>query len=663
MSEIIAPGFDSLTPGSVWSLLTATEWQYAPRNLGEGYRYSVPTLYYTYDPSFLNYFGSNGVRAVDSAFAILNRLTNVDSYSSDLSEFPLDEGRFNHTAAGLHLFDLKSAALEMLVTELGLADSERWTWCLRNRQPIPSLPCPFFVYSVIQRNFDPITWAPSKYVNGNLFTYSIEEICPPGFDRQDPVEILVDPLDTYQPAVSATKITHPNILYYGFFHTGLTRDDVGGLRYLYSANNRNVEQAPSDAFRFTTNRFAQLLFTSNLTAFAAAALTNRTTNVTPVFTNFPFDPVGSPQHLVFTTNLVPFAQTFFHHTFANVAAIQASPSGFVPVQFSTVTQFTNRFFLTFQNTTISFQSPPFSTFPVLTTNTITRTILTNGISGEFFILPTNSCDVAIIGTLFTNITFETNVTASATNTFTTTNAVTGVQSFQSQTIDIFTNHWFVIFPITCDTNTAALRSGLQRISFVRHDFDSLLNRFFYPITNDYTMVAVTNNLPVIERFRRIITRPDFLFTAADIGPNDVPIEIVDRIGDVPNFVTATNAASTNGAAGTIEGPVTFTFNKVGPIRLNTGPDLIDEEVAILYFIWGSFDGTTNAPFIYGGETANSIQNQLLITVSPSSLPDGTALTPYSVPLSVTGGLTRQTAPTRHSPALPPCPARINFGFG
>src|SRR5206468_769402 len=97
-------------PATHWFILSEPEFSYAPHNLGEEYRWSVPILYYTYDPSFLDYFGAVGAAQVDSAFAILNNLTNVSSYSTELSEFPLDEARVNYTARALHLFDLKSAA-------------------------------------------------------------------------------------------------------------------------------------------------------------------------------------------------------------------------------------------------------------------------------------------------------------------------------------------------------------------------------------------------------------------------------------------------------------------------------------------------------------------------------------------------------------------------
>src|SRR5271166_4006249 len=58
----------------------------APKNLGEEYRRNTPVMYYACDANFTDYFGSNGVAAVDSAMAVLNAVTNVSLYSRELSE-------------------------------------------------------------------------------------------------------------------------------------------------------------------------------------------------------------------------------------------------------------------------------------------------------------------------------------------------------------------------------------------------------------------------------------------------------------------------------------------------------------------------------------------------------------------------------------------------
>ena len=102
-------------------------------NLGEEYRWNIPVLYYAFDQTFLDYFGSNGVFAIEQAMAILNGVSNVSSYSASLSEVPQEATRFNFRARALGLLDLKSAALHALVEKLGLADPVRYTWCLHGR--------------------------------------------------------------------------------------------------------------------------------------------------------------------------------------------------------------------------------------------------------------------------------------------------------------------------------------------------------------------------------------------------------------------------------------------------------------------------------------------------------------------------------------------------
>jgi len=44
----------------------------APKNIGEGYRYNTPTVYYAYDANFVDYFSTYGEGALQSAFDTLN---------------------------------------------------------------------------------------------------------------------------------------------------------------------------------------------------------------------------------------------------------------------------------------------------------------------------------------------------------------------------------------------------------------------------------------------------------------------------------------------------------------------------------------------------------------------------------------------------------------
>ncbi|MGB9601977.1 MAG: hypothetical protein ACPMAG_04230, partial [Limisphaerales bacterium] len=54
----------------------------------------------------------------------------------------------------------------------------------------------------------------------------------------------------------------------GEFFTGLTRDDVGGLRYIYRADNFNVEQMPPTVTNYIASGLGQgytIYFPTNYT--------------------------------------------------------------------------------------------------------------------------------------------------------------------------------------------------------------------------------------------------------------------------------------------------------------------------------------------------------------------------------------------------------------
>ncbi len=134
------------------------------------------------------------------------------------------------------LIDLKSYALGALIYELGLLSPHQYAWTLRDRSDGT---CPFFQYWFIRRNFDPVTWEPTAYINGALYTFVLEWSCPPGPDVQDASEVAVDPL-----AFNWSAVAENDGLVFGGYYSGLTRDDVGGLRYLYRRSNFNFETIP-----------------------------------------------------------------------------------------------------------------------------------------------------------------------------------------------------------------------------------------------------------------------------------------------------------------------------------------------------------------------------------------------------------------------------------
>ena len=602
---------------------------------------------------------------------MLNSLTNVDYYSPGLTEFPLDEMRQNYTANSLHLFDLKSSALEMLMPRIGLADPENWVWSIRERIGIPGTTCPIYDYTIIQRNFDPLTIAPSKYVNGNLFSFQFLIFCPPGFESEDPVEFLIDPEDTYRTALATPKLTYPNLSYLGYFHAGLTRDDMGGLRYLYSTNRVAEEFAMPDATLFQTNYTPTLLVSSNLTILAAQALTNDAptlaglypgltiinssfyfsniyvTNLNGYFTNYPWDPVGTPAHMIFTTNVTATVLPFYKHSFGNLYTISNSPGGLVPVPLITLPSPTNRGWVSIQATSVAASNNPWAPSGGLTivTNTTTTTFRTNEVTGEYIILPTNLCSIAILYSQLTFTNTLTNALFNLTNSIVLTNAAGGTNagsllSYNVNIISWFTNHAFVVEPVTCTNGSIAVRQGVQKLTFVRHDYDDLLTRFFYPITNNYSVMALVSNVWVQQQFQRVVTRPDFLIDSAEV--TDIPnVLTVNR--DVANAPTYSNVVAGTTGPGIIEGtgangPIVLTFNQMGPVHIDDSPFFSDEADSFFYFQWGSFDGSTNTPVVYGGTSVNELAQQLAITVTPRLLVPGTLNANYFATLSVSGGI-------------------------
>ncbi len=205
-----------------------------PMNLGEEYRWNVPVLTYAFDRSFLDYFGSNGVAAVESAIAMLNNLPPVSQ--ADPTNYPPRAAFMNYRAEAEGLYDLKSQVLALLLEQLGLAAPSRFTFCVRSFAIVNGQP----QVTVIQRNYDPETWTPSAQVDNAVYDYLL--VYGPGNPPAsvDAVEYHADGSSIPSPAVADASLGA------GILYVGLTRDDVGGLRYLLHTNNFNLERLLPD---------------------------------------------------------------------------------------------------------------------------------------------------------------------------------------------------------------------------------------------------------------------------------------------------------------------------------------------------------------------------------------------------------------------------------
>lgn len=245
-----AHAFSMLGPFTPWQTsalgynLVATE-AGGPMDIGEDYRLTLPVITYGFDESFLTFFGTAGVTAVDNAFAILNNLPAASQIN--LANYPPGNAALvNFQAQALGIRDLKSTVLSLMVEQLGLANPVRYAWTLRDLQPNANNTATN--YWVVRRNFDPFSRFYSSFVNGTLYTYRIRNFTTP-LAFTDAVEQTSDPAqenDRHLPV--AGPLPPP-----GQFFTGLTQDDVGGLKFLLSSTRYHVETLNPSVSNYITS--------------------------------------------------------------------------------------------------------------------------------------------------------------------------------------------------------------------------------------------------------------------------------------------------------------------------------------------------------------------------------------------------------------------------
>lgn len=224
-----------------------------PMNITEGYRWNVPVLTYGFDRSFIDFFGSNGVAAVEEAVKMLNDVPPASEM--DLQGFATSAWRVNYVAGNWALMDLKSRTLAALLEQMGLADPVRFMFCVRDFQNYSPLKNSF---QVIVRNFDSGSALPSHYVNQVLYSYEVIEYAStpvPGELFCDAWEFPVDAAaDAFSAVLSYNKQFGLNP--YGAYVTNLTVEDVAGLKFLLDGNQVRCESLPPDVHLANTNNGA-----------------------------------------------------------------------------------------------------------------------------------------------------------------------------------------------------------------------------------------------------------------------------------------------------------------------------------------------------------------------------------------------------------------------
>jgi hypothetical protein len=108
-----------------------------PMCISNEYRWNVPVVTYGFDQSFMDYFGTNGVAAVESAIQILNNLRPASQIV--LTNYPFDSQQLNFEARAQSLYDLKSQTLKLLLEQLGLGYPARNVFVLKQWTSLPTM--------------------------------------------------------------------------------------------------------------------------------------------------------------------------------------------------------------------------------------------------------------------------------------------------------------------------------------------------------------------------------------------------------------------------------------------------------------------------------------------------------------------------------------------
>lgn len=435
-------------------------------NRGEGYRWNVPVLYVAFDDSFIEYFGNTGVSEVEKALLTFNKLTNFSLMSSNLNEFPLRTTRVNFQAQALGLIDLKSTTLRAITEEVGLTEAERYIYTLRDRNVTTVGGITYTNYLVIQRNYDPVFHQPSSFVNGTLYTYDIQE----PFRFNGNAEAVERPLDPVAFINTSVSFGAPNI---GNYFIGLTREDVGGLRYLYGTNNIAAERLLTDTLIAVTNSQQFVLGTGDL-----GLLTRQSTNTilspTQMQTAFPgiqFAAITTNVGLVNLTNVVG----------GNIVITPTVTNVYSYVYGNVVTNFvTNQANASIQTINVT------SNLLGLVTNVISQTdFVTNEVAGIFYIITNGNFAYDILEqiNLVTNqqrTIFVTNINTTAFFTNTAANARVLVEG---------TNDLYEMIQFTSTNNGAAVLARYPGILITSTNIyltNTVQETYFTYLTNYYT---------------------------------------------------------------------------------------------------------------------------------------------------------------------------------
>jgi hypothetical protein len=235
------------------------------------YRWNIPQFVYSFDASFVNYFGFEGMEAVHEAIDVMNDFFVNDHYQG-VSQLDLARHGFagnynttwiNTTAQNEQIIDLKSLTLGMMVNHLGLGNPHRHAFTIAEATNSVGTAVNFNVWL---RNYDPVTLNKTNVINGVNYSY---RLATDANFIADMVEFTTESSGNEWTAVAGITAAFygntalfwddtPTVFNFGVYYDSsnalggqhqprhaLTYDDAGGLKYLYSTNNYMFEDIGS----------------------------------------------------------------------------------------------------------------------------------------------------------------------------------------------------------------------------------------------------------------------------------------------------------------------------------------------------------------------------------------------------------------------------------
>ncbi|SVD53143.1 uncharacterized protein METZ01_LOCUS405997, partial [marine metagenome] len=248
-----------------------------PKERKNFYRWNMPSLTYSFDATFINYFGLEGRFAINEAMEVINDFFSNEDYDG-VSSLDLAEHGFlgnynttwiNTTAQNQGILDIKSLTVGLLVNQLGLGNPHRYAFSIHDATTNQA--STIINFRVRLRNFDPITENPTDMINNVKYSYRLvhDGTNSPGVGNApfimptfaDMEEFTTDTSGNAWTAVASIAdafygnslvywTDKPTLYDFGVYYNGLnamggkyeprhtmTYDDAGGLRYLYRTNN------------------------------------------------------------------------------------------------------------------------------------------------------------------------------------------------------------------------------------------------------------------------------------------------------------------------------------------------------------------------------------------------------------------------------------------